>query len=76
MSYTVVYIKGTEEYSRETYIPGATVKEIVEELTYEINRYYKQCDYITIFDANNVEDISYFKVVTVDGKYKLIELCF
>lgn len=33
-AYTVVYIKGTEEYARDTYIPGATVKEIVEELMY------------------------------------------
>lgn len=75
-AYTVVYIKGTEEYARDTYIPGVTVKEIVEDLTYEINRYHKHCDYITIFDINDVADISYFKVVNVDGKYKLIELAW
>lgn len=72
--YRVAYIKDTEEYARITYMSGATVKEIVEELTNEINSYYKQCDYITIFDVNNEEDISYFKVVTVDGKYKLMEM--
>lgn len=72
--YTVVYIKNDEEYSRDTYIAGATIADIVEELTYELNSYGKDCDYITIFDANEVEDISYFKVMSVDGKYKLIEL--
>lgn len=72
--YTVVYIKDMEEYSRDTYIPGVTVKEIVEELTYELNRYGKECEYITIFDANNKKDIVYFKVVNIHGHYKLDEL--
>ena len=73
-AYTVVYIKGTEECARDTYTSGVTVKEIVEELMYNINRYHKHCDYITIFDMNDEADISYFKVVNVDGKYILIEL--
>lgn len=74
MKYTVVYIKDMEEYARDTYMPGVTVKEIVEELTYEINRYHKHCEYITIFESENVEVIFYFKVVPVDGMYKLIEI--
>ena len=45
----VDYVKDTEECGRDIYKPGATVKEIVEELTYEINRYHKHFDYITIF---------------------------
>lgn len=73
-AYTVLYIKDMEECARDTYKRGVTVKEIVEEITYMFNRYYKYCDYIIIFDANDVEVISYFKVVTVDGKYKLVEL--
>ena len=72
--YTVVYIKNCEEYARDTYTAGVTIADIVEELTYEINRYGKDCEYVTIFDMNDEEDISYFKVVPVDGKYKLIEL--
>lgn len=47
--YTVVYFKDTEECGRETYMPGVTVKEIVEELTYKINCYHKHFGYITIF---------------------------
>lgn len=70
--YTVAYIKGTEEYARDTYKPGATNDEIVKELTYELNRYGKDCDYITIFDGNNEEDITYYKVVNIDGKYELV----
>lgn len=69
--YTVVYLKDTEECGRETYMPGVTVKEIVEELTHEINCYHKHYDYITIFSE---EYISYFKVVNDEGKYKIIEL--
>lgn len=69
--YTAVYFKDMEECGRDTYEPGVTVKEILEELTYEINCYYKHCDYIIIF---NEEYISYFKVVNDEGKYKIIEL--
>lgn len=69
--YTAVYLKDTEECGRDTYNPGVTVKEIVEELTHEINRYHKHFDYITIFDE---EYIYYFKDVNDKGKYKIIEL--
>lgn len=69
--YTAVYFKDTEECGRDTYMSGVTVKEIVEELTYEINSCHKHLDYITIF---NEEYISYFKVVNDEGKYKIIEL--
>lgn len=69
--YMAVYFKDMEECGRDTYMPGVTVKEILEDLTYEINRYHKHYDYITIF---NEEYISYFKVVNVEGKYKIIEL--
>lgn len=69
--YTVVYIKNDEEYFRDTYNGGTTIADIVEELTYKLNRYGKYCDYITIFDANEVEDIVYFKVVNIDCKYQL-----
>lgn len=72
--YTVVYIKDYEEYSRDTYKPGATIYEIVKELTYEINRYGKDCDYITIFDAYNEEDIYYYKVVNLGDRYILLEI--
>ena len=72
--YTVVYIKNDEEYARDTYKPGATIDEIVKELTYELNRYGKECEYITIFDGNNEEDIVYFKVINTQGHYVLVEL--
>lgn len=69
--YTVVYIKNCEECGRDYYTAGATISEIVDELIYELNRYGKDCEYITIFDANDEEDISYYKVVNIDDKYQL-----
>ena len=51
-AYTVVYFKDMEECGCDTYKPGVTVKEIVEELTYEINRYHKHFDYMTILMKN------------------------
>ena len=74
MEYTVVYIKNGKEYARDRYTPGTTIPEIVEELKYELNRYGKDCEYITIFDADAVEDIAYFKVVNMHGHYVLVEL--
>ena len=70
--YTVVYIKNDEEYACDTFEPGTTISEIVEELIYEINRYSKDCEYITIFDDNDEEDIVYFKVVNIHGHYELV----
>ena len=72
--YTVVYIKNDEECGRDYYTPGTTIFEIVDELIYELNRYGKDCEYITIFDDNNEEDILYFKVVNINGHYELVEL--
>lgn len=74
MEYTVVYIKDGEEHGRDTYKPGTTIREIVEELKYELNRYGKDCEYITIFDTDAVEYIAYFKVVNIHGHYVLVEL--
>ena len=72
--YTVVYIKDFKEYSRHVYSPGTTIKDIVDKLNYCMNRYGVDYDYVTIFDANNEEDIVYFKVLNVDGKYELVEV--
>lgn len=69
--YAVVYIKDNKEYARDIYNPGATISDIVKELNYEISCYGKDCEYITIFDVNNEKDITYFKVVNINGKYQL-----
>ena len=71
--YTVAYIKDNEQYAYDTYKPGTTIKEILKELTYEINRYGKDCDEIAIFDVNDDEPPVYYEVVTKDGKYELVE---
>ena len=73
MKYTVVYIKNGEECGRDYYTPGTTISEIVDELIYELNRYDKDCEYITIFDDDDEEDILYFKVVNINGHYVLAE---
>lgn len=70
--YTVAYIKNGEEYGdRDIYIACTTISEIVDEVIYELNLYGEDCEYITIFDANDEEDIAYYKVVNIDGKYQL-----
>ena len=69
--YTVAYIKNGEDYAYDTYIAGTTISEIIKELTYELNRYGKDCDEIAIFDVNDEEDTLYYKVVNIDGKYQL-----
>lgn len=71
--YTVAYIKGTEQYAYDTFKPGTTIKEILDELTYEINRYGKDCDEIAIFEMDSDEPSVYYEVVTKDGKYELVE---
>ena len=75
MSYTVAYIKGKEEYAYDNFIEGATISDIVEELTYDANRYGVDYDEIAIFnsDDNEVATI-YYEVVNDEGKYKIIEL--
>ena len=72
--YTVVYIKDDKEYARDIYNPGTDIKDIVDELNYRMNRYGVDYDYVTIFDANNEEDIVYFKVFNVAGKYELVKV--
>lgn len=72
--YTVVYIKNCEECGRDYYTAGATISEIVDEVTDKLNRYDIDCEYITIFDANNEEDIVYFKVFNAAGKYELVKV--
>lgn len=69
--YTVVYIKNGEEYGERVIYIACTISEMVDELVYELNLYGEDCDYITIFDANDEEDIAYYKVVNIDGKYQL-----
>ena len=71
--YTVAYMKDFEACGYDTYKPGTTIKEIVKELTYELNRYGKDCDEIAIFDVNDDEPTVYYEVVTKDDKYELVE---
>ena len=71
--YTAVYIKNCEECGRDYYTAGATISGIVDEIIDELNRHDIDCDYITIFDVNDEEDIHYFKVVNINGYYVLSE---
>ena len=71
--YTVAYIKDGEEYAYDYYKPGAAIKEIVDVLTYEINRYGKDCDEVSIFDTYDEEAFTfYYEVVNNYGHYELI----
>lgn len=72
--YTVAYIKGTEEYAYDTYKSGATIKEIVDELTYNMNRYGVDYDEIAIYEMGSEELIVYYEVVNIHGHYLLAEL--
>ena len=76
MRYTAEYIKNSEAYAYDNFIEGATISDIIEELTHNANRYGVDYDEIAIFDSDDEEaaTISYFKVVNDEGKYKLIEL--
>ena len=58
MRYTVVYIKGTEEYACDNFIEGATISDIVKELTYNANRY----------------GVDYDEVVNLGDRYFLLEM--
>lgn len=73
-SYTVVYIKGTEEYAYDNFIDGATISDIVEELTYIANRYGVDYDEIVIFKSDDEAATIYYEVVNINGHYKLVEL--
>ena len=74
--YTVAYIKDNEEYAYDTYICGTTIEEIVNELTYNMNRYGGDYEEIAIFDVNDIEEanVYFYKVVNIDGHYELVEL--
>ena len=72
--YTVAYIKNGEEYAYDNYISGATISDIIKELTYEMNRYGKDYDEIAIFDVNDDEPAVYFVAIKNDGNYELEEL--
>lgn len=71
--YTVAYIKNGQKYAYDTYIAGTTVSEILDELTYNVNRYDKDYDEIEIFDVNDDEEASiYYEVVEIDGNYVFV----
>ena len=76
MSYSVEYIKNSEESAYDNFIEGATISHIVEELTYNANRYGVDYDEIAIFDTDDDEAATiYYEVVkTDDGHYKLVEM--
>lgn len=88
MSYSVAYIKNSEEFAHDNFIDGATIEfaydnfidgatisDIVEELTYNANRYGVDYDEIAIFDSDDAEVATvYYSVVNDDGNYKLVEL--
>ena len=71
--YTVAYIKDGEAYAYDNFIEGATISDIVKELTYDANRYGVDYDEIAIFEMNSDESTVYYEVVTKDGKYELVE---
>ena len=77
MRYTVEYIKDGEAYAYDTFIEGATISDIVKELTYIANRYGVDYDEIAMFDSDDDDDEAetiYYYVVNVHGNYKLFEL--
>lgn len=71
--YTVILIKDLEDYAYDRYKPGATINEIVDDLTYQINRYGADFDEIAILDVNDDDPAIYYDVVSKDGKYELVE---
>lgn len=75
MSYTVAYIKNSEDYAYDNFIDGATISDIVEELTYIANRYGVDYDEIAIYDLDDEEETTvYYAVVNIHGNYKFVEL--
>ena len=75
--YTVAYIKNGEEYAYSYYSGDTPLDVIIEDLTYEINRFGKEYDEVAIFDTYNEElPTVYYEVVetgNIDGRYKLVE---
>lgn len=75
MSNTVEYIKDGEAYAYDNFIEGATISDIVKELTYNANRYGVDYDEIAIFDSDYDEAATiYYEVVNINGHYKLVEM--
>ena len=75
MSYTVAYIKNSEEYANDNFIEGATISDIVEELTYDANRHGVDYDEIAIFDSDDDEAATvYYEVVNLGDRYILLEM--
>lgn len=74
MSYTVAYIKNTEDYAYDNFIEGVTISDIVEGLTYNANRYGADYDEIAIYDLDDEEATTvYYQLVKIDdGHYKLV----
>lgn len=70
--YTVAYIKDTEDIGYDTFKPGTTIKEIVDGLIYQMNRYGVDFDEIAIFNVNDEEETFYYKVVNMRGHYILV----
>ena len=74
-AYSVVYIKDMEEYAYDNFIEGATISDIVKELTYNANRYGVDYDEIAIFNSDDDEaETIYYEVVNCGDRYMLVEL--
>ena len=71
--YTVAYIKNGEEYAYETFEPGDTIIEVVEEILYKFNRYGTDYEAVCIFDMYNDSPFHYYEVVISDGNHELVE---
>ena len=69
--YTVAYIKDTEEYAYETFCPGDTITEIVEEILYKMNRYGTDYNAVVIFENYADTTEHYYEIVNIDGNYQL-----
>lgn len=75
MSYTVEYIKNGEAYAYDNFIEGATISDIIEELTHNANHYGVDYDEIAIFDSDDEEAATtYFEVVSLSHRYMLLEM--
>lgn len=76
MRYTVEYIKNGEAYAYDNFIEGATISDIVKELTYIANRYDVDYDEIAIFFDFDDEEAAmvYYELLNLGVCYILHEL--
>lgn len=75
MRYTVEYIKCGEAYAYDNFIEGATISDIVKELTYIANRYDVDYDEIAIFDSDDEEAATvYYELLNLGTCYILHEM--